>query len=179
MSLSFSIVVAIDSKGGIGKNNKLMWNIPSDLKRFKKITTKDQSSMPDNHGINIVFMGRKTFDSIPNELPKRYKIVISNKTRNEVIKNYKPLTEVFSFEGLIWYIKKEMHSEEEQFVIGGASIYEQFLPYVNKIYLTEVKGNYNADTFFKFNRNEFKETHIGEWQEENGYTFRFLELERI
>lgn len=179
----FSIVVATDEKGGIGKDNKLLWNIPSDLKRFKEITTKNQKEIASNYGINVginvVVMGRKTYDSIPSFLTGRYDVVITNKTRKQVNKNDKFLMDVIDNEELKGFIESDKNSEEELFVIGGASIYNQFLPYTSKIYLTEVKGEYNADTFFEFNKDEFKEIYTGEWQEENGYTFRFLELERI
>ena len=124
-----SIVVAISENNAIGKNNQLIWHLPADLKHFKEITT----------GHSII-MGRKTYDSIGKPLPNRRNIVI---TRNPLLEI--PGTEVCtSLEAAIALCQ----AEEEVFVIGGAEIFQEAFPLTQKIYLTRVHENYEADTFF-------------------------------
>ena len=162
-----SIVVAIDSTGGIGKDNKLMWNIPADLKRFKEITTKNQIKI-DNDIRNIVIMGSKTYKSIGRELPDRVNIVLSLKDKHSYS---------ITFEDILDY--NERFPEEEIFVIGGEQIYKQFLPYADKIYLTKVNGDFGADRFFYFNEDMYELTYRSGIQKDNGYEFEFLEYEKI
>ena len=157
-----SIIVAIDERCGIGKDNKLMWNIPSDLKRFKEITTKDQIGINNNINNNIVVMGSKTYKSIGRELPNRANIVLSLKDKHS-----------YSIEDILDY--NEHFPEEELFVIGGEQIYKQFLPYADKIYLTKVKGDFGADRFFYFDEDMYELTYRSGVQHENGYEFEFLE----
>ena len=160
-----SIIVATDEKGGIGKDNKLMWNIPADLKRFKEITTKNQIKI-DNDIKNIVIMGRKTYESIGRELPNRANIVLSLKNKCSI-----------TFEDILDY--NERFPEEEIFVIGGEQIYKQFLRYTDKIYLTKVNGDFGADKFFHFNEDMYEITYESGVQRENGYEFEFLEYKKI
>ena len=160
-----SIVVAIDSTGGIGKDNKLMWNIPADLKRFKEITTKNQIGINNNIN-NIVIMGSKTYKSIGRELPNRANIVLSLKNKCS-----------YNVEDILDY--NERFPEEEMFVIGGEEIYKQFLPYTDKIYLTKVNGDFGADKFFHFNEDMYEISYRSGIQKDNGYEFEFLEYERI
>ena len=155
-----SIVVAVDEAGGIGKENKLMWNISSDLKRFKEITTKEQIGINNNN--NTVVMGSKTYKSIDRELPNRTNIVLSLKDKHS-----------YSIEDILDY--NEHFPEEELFVIGGEQIYRQFLPYADKIYLTKVKGDFGADKFFYFEEDMYELTYRSGIQHENGYEFEFLE----
>ena len=161
-----SIVVATDEAGGIGKENKLMWNIPADLKRFKEITTKNQIGINNNINNNIVVMGRRTYDSIGRELPNRANIVLSLKNKCS-----------YSVEDILDY--NERFTEEEIFIIGGEEIYKQFLPYTDKIYLTKVKGDFGADKFFHFDEDMYELTYRSGIQKDNGYEFEFLEYERI
>lgn len=139
--MNISLIVAIAQNGIIGGENKLIWYLPDDLKRFKHLTTG-----------HPIIMGRKTFESIGKPLPNRISIVI---TRN---KNW-------SFEGVIVVNSVEDAIQEakqtgtdEVFVIGGAEIYKFSLPIVNKIYLTEVKGDFEGDTYFVI-------PHMEEWIE--------------
>jgi dihydrofolate reductase len=124
-------------------------------------------------------MGRKTFESLPNgALPNRHNIVITTKISYNDI-NIIGLNMSLTFKDDIEeLIEKYKNSEEEVFVIGGGLIYQQFLPYCKKIYWTTVIGEYNADTFFKFNPDEW----IKEWGSEvlnsNGYTYDFINLIR-
>ena len=160
-----SIIVATDSRGGIGKDNKLMWNIPADLKRFKEITTKNQIKINNNIN-NIVIMGRKTYESIGKELPNRANIVLSSKNKCSI-----------TFEDILDY--NERFPEEEIFVIGGEQIYKQFLPHTDKIYLTKVNGDFGADKFFHFDEDMYEIIYKSGVQYENGYEFEFIEYERI
>ena len=156
-----SVVVATDEKGGIGKDNKLMWNIPADLKRFKEITTKNQIGI-NNNIKNTVIMGRKTYESIGRELPNRANIVLSLKNKCS-----------YNVEDILDY--NERFPEEEMFVIGGEQIYKQFLPYTDKIYLTKVNGDFGADKFFHFDEDMYELTYRSGIQKDNGYEFEFLE----
>lgn len=162
-----SVVVATDEKGGIGKDNKLMWNIPSDLKRFKEITTKNQIGI-DNDIKNIVIMGKKTCESIGRELPDRANVVLSLKDKHSYS---------ITFEDILDY--NERFPEEEIFVIGGEQIYKQFLPYTDKIYLTRVRGDFGADKFFYFDEDMYELTYRSGIQKDNGYEFEFLEYKKI
>ncbi len=126
-----SIIVAVAKNGAIGKNNDLLWHISDDLKRFKAITSE-----------HTVVMGKKTYESLPfKPLPKRENIVI---TRNKNI-HFEGCTMANSIEEIA---TKYTSSEEEIFVIGGANIYEQFLPFANKLYITLVYKDFDGDVFF-------------------------------
>ena len=123
--MNYKIIVAVDEKGGIGKDNKIPWNYPEDLQYFSEITK--------GNGKNSVIMGRKTWDSLPKKykpLPHRNNIVLSK----------------------VGYSKKNCDTEidfyDENWVIGGSQIYNLFLPEVSHIYLTKIPGDYNCDTFF-------------------------------
>ena len=160
-----SVIVATDEKGGIGKDNKLMWNIPADLKRFKEITTKNQIGISNNIK-NIVIMGSRTYESIGRELPNRANIVLSLKNKCS-----------YNVEDILDY--NERFPEEEMFVIGGEEIYKQFLPHTDKIYLTKVNGDFGADKFFHFNEDMYELTYRSGIQKDNGYEFEFLEYIKI
>jgi len=127
-----NLIVAIAQNGGIGKDNDLLAHISPDLKYFKK-TTKD----------SVIIMGYNTFLSLPNgPLKNRINVVL---TRKEI-----------DIEGCIVLHSIDQLMEElssickgkEAFIIGGASIYEQFLPLVDKLYITHVFKDFEADTFF-------------------------------
>lgn len=122
-----SIIVAVGNKGVIGLKNQLLWHISADLKRFKAITTG-----------HAIIMGRKTFESIGKPLPNRQNIVISH---NPI--NFLGVLHASSLEEAL-----KMTQDKEVFVIGGGEIYRQALPLANRIYLTRVWQDYNADTFF-------------------------------
>ena len=123
-----SIIVAVAENGVIGDNNRLLWHISEDLRRFKRITTG-----------HPVVMGRKTWESLGRPLPGRENVVV---TRREL-----------SFDGA-----RTVHSldeayalfppEEEVFVIGGAQIYGEALPAADRFYLTRVHRAYEGDTRF-------------------------------
>ena len=114
----------------IGFENRLLWHISADLKRFKEITSG-----------HTVIMGRLTFNSIGNKsLPNRRNIVL---TKSELL-DIQGVEYVKSVEEAL----KIVADEEEVFILGGASIYEQFLSMASVMYLTQVHKSYRADTFF-------------------------------
>lgn len=128
--MSFSIIAAVAENYAIGKDNDLLCHLPGDLKRFKQITSG-----------NTVIMGRKTFLSLPNgALPNRRNIVIS---RSQNL-NFKNVEIVASIGEAI----KICDADKENFIIGGGEIYKQFLPFVDKIYLTKIHAVFDGDTFF-------------------------------
>jgi dihydrofolate reductase len=130
MKKPFSIIVAVARNNGIGKNNRLLAHIPGDLPRFRKITTG-----------HTVVMGKNTFLSLPGgALKNRKNIVISDKKED----HFEGCITVFSIDEAI----KQCDSDKENFIIGGASVYRQFLPYASKLYLTLIHKDFDADTFF-------------------------------
>ncbi len=159
-----SIIVAIAKLNAIGQNNDLLAYIPNDLKRFKALTTG-----------HPIIMGRKTFESLPNgPLPKRRNIVISRNTELKI----EGAEVVSSPEEAIALCK----DEKEVFIIGGATIYEAFLPKTDKLYLTLINQFYNdADTFFpEFNYSEWKENYREDVSNDNSneFNYTYLDLER-
>ena len=133
-----SIIVAIANNNVIGKDNKLIWHLPEDLKRFKALTTG-----------HTIIMGRKIFESLPGLLKGRKHIILSSNESYKV----DGATVMHTKEEILDYIKK---TDEECFIIGGAKIYEEFLPYVENIYLTEIDADSLADVYFpNFEKNNF------------------------
>jgi dihydrofolate reductase len=124
-----SIIAAVSNNNVIGKDNKLPWHLPGDLKRFKELTTG-----------HTIIMGRKTFESIGRPLPSRRNIVV---TRN---KDYKAdgVEIIHSIKEALDLVK----NEDEVFIIGGEEIYKLALPMANKIYLTRINKEYDGDAFF-------------------------------
>lgn len=129
-----SMIAAIGKNLEIGKNNKLLWRIPRDMKFFKDTT--------DGH---IVIMGRKTYESLPAPLSNRKMLVITSK-------EYLDVDTCNNIEELV---KKYQNAPMEVFIIGGASIYEQFIEYASCLYLTEIDAECsNADSYFpNFDKN--------------------------
>jgi dihydrofolate reductase len=125
-----SIIVAIARNYAIGMDNQLLWHISDDMKRFKKLTSG-----------HTVIMGKTTFESLPvHPLPKRVNIVISDNPEDK----FDGCITVHSIDEAVSYCKEQ----EESFVIGGGSIYRQFLPLADKLYVTLVHQDFDADTFF-------------------------------
>ena len=132
-----SMIAAIGRNNELGKDNKLIWHIPNDMKFFKETTM--------NH---IVVMGRKTYESIPGGLPGREMIVISTRTVDKDIK---------AFDNINKIVDMYKNSNVEVLKYSRTSIYKQFLPYADKLYLTEIDSeDSEADTFFpEFDRKQF------------------------
>ncbi|HLV38723.1 dihydrofolate reductase [Xanthomarina sp.] len=125
-----TIIVAAGENDEIGKDNQLIWHLSDDLKRFKELT----------NGHHII-MGRKTFESFPKPLPNRIHVVISRQA------NYQVPTGVIVVNNLqdAFDVAK---SDKQPFVIGGGEIYTQAMAFADKIELTRVHENFDADTFF-------------------------------
>ena len=126
-----SIIVAKAKNNIIGKNNKLIWHLPEDLKHFKNLTT----------GHTIV-MGRKTFESLGKPLPNRKHVIFSQNPDFKV--NDENVEVVHS----LLQIQDLIEGKEEAFVIGGAMIYNFLMPYVKKMYVTEIEKDFDGDAFF-------------------------------
>jgi len=124
-----TIIAAVSINNVIGNKNKLIWNLPNDLKRFKKLTTG-----------HSVIMGRKTFDSLPNPLPNRDNIII---TRNTDYSN-PDIKVCSSIEDAINLTK----TDSQPFIIGGGEIYSQTINLVDKIELTRVYKEFDGDAYF-------------------------------
>ena len=132
-----SIVVACAQNMAIGKDNDLLWHISDDLKRFKALTSS-----------HTVVMGRRTFDSLPKKpLPKRRNIVL---THDPAFHYDVPTTATGTLEVAhsIPALLKMVADEEETFVMGGGTLYRDLLPLVDRLYVTWVYRDYNADTYF-------------------------------
>ncbi|WP_158826400.1 dihydrofolate reductase [Mucilaginibacter lacusdianchii] len=156
-----SAIVAIAENNAIGKNNQLLWHLPNDLKHFKDVTA----------GHSII-MGRKTFDSVGKPLPKRRNIIV---TRQPI--KIEGCEVVSSIEDGLTLCK----GEEEVFIGGGAEIYRQAMHLTNRIYLTIVHKNFEADTFFpELNPNEWTETSREKFEpdERNPFPYSFITLNR-
>ena len=135
-----SIIVAIANNNVIGKDNKLIWHLPEDLKRFKNLTTG-----------HTIIMGRKTFESLGRVLPNRKHVILCNDTTLDINdENVEVLPDIS-------LLDKYIQSEEENFVIGGATIYKLLMPYANKMYITKINKDFEGDVYFP----EIKEE---EWQ---------------
>jgi len=154
------IISAIDRKRGIGKDNKLLYRLPKDLEHFKKITL--------NHPI---IMGQKTFESIGRPLPKRTNIILSRKSDLQipgciVCNNLDEAIKVAS-----------QKDDNEIFIIGGASIYDQAIIIADRLYLTIIDAEKEADAFFPDYSN-FKKIIFQSDENSDGYNYKFIELER-
>jgi dihydrofolate reductase len=160
---NISIIVAIAENNGIGKDNQLLWHIPADLKRFKQITLG-----------HTVIMGKNTFLSLPGgPLKNRRNIVITNDPTDH-------------FEGceMVFSVKEALEKcddQKENFIIGGASVYRQFLPLANRLYLTRVHRAFEADTFFpEIKKEDWEEIsrELADNEGKNDFNFSFIILKR-
>ena len=146
--------------GALGRNNELLWRIPDDLKRFKAITRG-----------HVVIMGRKTYESIGRPLPDRTNIVI---TRDDNAKIDGCIV-VNSIEQALDFARE--HEDEEIFIIGGAQIHAQALPFADKLYLTLVESDEQGDVFFPpypdFTKVTFEEPRS--W---NGLNYTWVDIEK-
>jgi len=133
-----SIIVAIANNNVIGKDNKLVWHVPEDLKRFKEITMN-----------KTIIMGRKTFESLGRVLPNRKHVILSKDFEYD-----DPSVEVVND---VNTLQEYIDSDEEVFVIGGESVYKLLLPYTKKLYITNIKHDFEGDTFFP-------EVDFNEWE---------------
>lgn len=125
-----SIIVAVSDDWGIGKDNELLWHISEDMKRFKRLTSG-----------NAVIMGKKTWESLPKKpLPNRKNIVLTDNP-DETIDN---AITAYSIEDSL----SKCTAGEEIFIIGGGSIYRQFMPIADRLFITHVHRKAPADIYF-------------------------------
>ena len=161
--MRLSIVVAMDDNRLIGKDNMLPWHLPADLAYFKKITTGKS-----------ILMGRKTYDSIGKPLNNRRNIVI---TRNPEI--LIPGCEVVPNIDEALLITSE---ETEVMVIGGASLCQQLLPKVSRLYITKIEGEFDGDVYFPdYDKADWHEVSRESYKSDsiNKYEYHFVVLERV
>lgn len=155
-----SIIAAVGKKRELGKNNQLLWHLSGDLKHFKELTTG-----------HAVIMGQKTYESIGRPLPNRLNIVLSKDP------DFKP-----DGVGVCNNIDKAIHvardNNQDIFIIGGGSVYAQTINLADKLYLTKVNKEYDADTFFPDYSAFDKTISESETMNENGIEYKFIELEK-
>ena len=120
-----NLIVAIDEKNGIGLNNKIPWHIPEDLKYFKTITTD-----------NIIVMGKNTHNSIGKKLDNRINIIMT----------HNPIHNCISINNIDSVLEK--YNNNNIYIIGGESIYKQFLDRCKFLYITKIFKDFKCDTFF-------------------------------
>ncbi|MCQ2303014.1 MAG: dihydrofolate reductase [Bacteroidales bacterium] len=159
-----SIIVALARNRAIGLNGNLIWHLSADLKYFKRVTTG-----------HTVIMGYKTFLSLPNQraLPNRRNIIISS--------HLEQAPEGFELAHSIQEAVNMVNDEEETFVIGGGSIYEQFLPHADKLYLTRIDKEFEADTYFPyidFDEWNLIDVNVVDEDPQVDFTYRFEVWER-
>ena len=161
-----SIIVARADNGVIGKDNGLIWHMPHDLKFFKETTTG-----------HYVIMGRKSFEAVGKPLPNRLNIIV---TRQQ---------DYYAENCLVLHSLQEalelgaQQRQKEVFILGGGEIYRQALDqdWVDRIYLTEIKSNFEGDTYFpEIDAAQWNETHREEYQadHQNQHDYAFVTLER-
>ncbi len=161
-----NLIVAVDKNWGIGKGNKLLVSIPSDMKFFRETTSG-----------KVVVMGRKTLESFPNGLPlkNRTNIVLTKRADYQV----KDAIVLHSVEEVLEELKK--YESDDIYIIGGESVYRQFLPYCSTAHVTKINHAYEADAYFP------DLDAMGEWEitadsEEQTYfdlEYVFLKYERV
>ena len=160
-----SIVVAKAKNNIIGKDNKLLWHLSDDLKRFRALTEE-----------HAIIMGRKTFESLGKVLPNRKHIVFSNNPDFKV--NDENVEVVHS----LLQIQEYIESEEEAFVIGGAMMYNFLMPYVSKMYVTEIEKEFEGDAFFpRIDDKKWKEISREKGPEdgENNFEYNYVVYQKI
>ena len=160
--MSFSIIAVVGKNRELGKNGKLLWHLPGDLKFFKETTMG-----------HPVLMGHRTFDSLPGLLPGRKHYVL---TRNTEIDNAPD--QVVLVNNLVDFVDNA--PDEEFFVIGGGMVYWEMLKHCDKIYLTEVEAeDPEADTFFpEFDLSKYSREVLGEGEDKGiKYVFALYKKE--
>ena len=160
-----SIIVAKAKNNIIGKDNSLIWHLPEDLKRFKKLTTG-----------HTIIMGRKTFESLGRVLPNRHHIILCNDAQMNIDNENVEILEDISM------LDKYVKDEEEHFVIGGATMYKLLMPMCSKMYITEIDKDFEGDVSFpEINLNEWKVTQRedGPADDENSFDYEYVTYERI
>lgn len=125
-----TIIAAIGKNNALGKDNQLLWHLPLDFARFKALTTG-----------HCIIMGRKTFDSLPKRLPQRQHLIVTRQ-KDFVAEG------CYVFSSIEKAIEEALKQDPNPYIIGGGEIYKQSLLYADKIELTRVEAQCEADTFF-------------------------------
>lgn len=157
-----SIIVAIAEDRGIGRDNELLWHIPEDLRRFKRLT----------YGKTVI-MGKRTWESLPRKpLPGRRNIVLTD-IPGECIDCSET---AYSIEDAL----AKCGSDDEIFVIGGGTVYRQFLPLADRLYITHVHRKLPADVWFpEIDMRKWKVIEIEDFQpEDDGIPYSYVVYER-
>lgn len=159
--MKISLIAAVGKNNELGKNNDLIWRLPNDLKFFRKVTDG-----------NIVLMGRNTFWSLPKVLPNRINIVIS-----DCLEDYPD--EVVVYKSIVDFLNDYNSRDVEIFIIGGASIYRQFIDMADNIYLTEIDSCCDdASVYFpNFDKTLYDVDIIGE-NSDNGIFYKHVLYKR-
>lgn len=140
--MNCELIVAFNKKNVIGNNNTIPWYVPEDLKYFKNVT-KD----------NIIIMGRKTFDSLPNgPLKNRIHIVITSQKKQNTDQVF-----YLSFEDSFEFVKHlQSITGKKVFIIGGSTIYKQYFEYCNKFHISLIDNDQDGNVLFPFTLNHFE-----------------------
>lgn len=162
-----ALIVAFDTKFGIGKNNTIPWHISADLKRFKALTQN-----------STIIMGRKTWESIGEKpLPKRQNIIVTKTSSNKTLLNNDNVLFVSSIKEAI-----EKAKYQHIFFIGGSSIYDEAFKYIDTAFVTEVIGDFECDVKFPIENLEkhFIKKEPTDWFEDGNKTiyYRFVEYHK-
>jgi dihydrofolate reductase len=161
-SMTLSLIAAVGKNNELGNGNKLLWDLPAEMKYFRATT----SGHP-------VIMGRKTHDSIGRILPNRRNIII---TRDPSYAK-EGVEVAHSIEEAVTLLEDE---EGEAFIIGGAEIYKQSMPFADKLYITHVDGTFEADAFFPAIDSSWQKVSEEKHEQdtENEYSFTFTEYKK-
>lgn len=155
-----SLIVAVAKNNVIGKNNSLIWHLPEDLKRFKRITSG-----------KTIIMGRNTFESLGRVLPNRKHVVLCNNgPMNVDDENVEVLDDIS-------LLDKYINDNNENFIIGGATIYRLMINKVNKMYITRINEEFDGDVYFPdINDEEWKiiEREKGIKDEKNPFEYEYI-----
>lgn len=173
MTEKLEIVVAADLDNGIGKDNKLPWHIPGDMKFFQSLTSNTTGG-----GRNAIIVGRKTWQSIPEKrrpLKNRLNIIL---TKNQSFEAPQGVLVCDSLESAVQILDGIEH--ERAFVIGGAQIYKEALqnPMLCTIHLTRIMQEFDCDAHFPPIDDRFALAAVSDTMEENDIEFRFQRYER-
>lgn len=155
-----SLIVAVAKNNVIGKNNSLIWHLPEDLKRFKRITSG-----------KTIIMGRNTFESLGRVLPNRKHVVLCNNgPMNVDDENVEVLDDIS-------LLDKYINDNNENFIIGGATIYRLMINKVNKMYITRINEEFDGDVYFPdINDEEWEiiEREKGIKDEKNPFEYEYI-----
>ena len=167
--MKISLIAAIASGNrAIGKNNRLIYHIPEDLKRFRRITSG-----------HVVIMGRKTFEAIGHPLENRTNIIITRDpdyfVEGAIVVH--SLDEALQKAQAFGSEAQARRGDDEIFIIGGGQVYQEAIKMADKLYLTIVEGSPQADTFFP-PYSDFKKVVFEESHESEGLKYKFMDLER-